>query len=678
MAELLLELFSEEMPAKMQKYAQDDLKNLISSKLKAANINYKSLEGYVTPRRLTIYIDGLEKEQAASNEERKGPKVSAADSAINGFLRSTNLTKEQLEIREIDGERVYFAKFIKPAVKTYDLLITIINEAIAALTWPKSMRWGNSKIRWVRPLKNILCLFDDKILPVSFGHLIANNNCFGHRFMGNSFTVESYADYLTKLKNNYVIIDAEDRKKIILEQAKKLADAQQVTLIEDSGLLEEVAGLVEWPVALIGRIDEQFMSIPKEVLISSMRTHQKYFAVEDKNNDFAPYFIVIANINANDNGIAITQGNERVLRARLSDAKFFYEQDLAKTLDNMQPKLSSVVFHTKLGSIAEKLQRMQLLADILPGDKTSLTRAISLSKADLMSEMVGEFPELQGLMGYYYAKKQDESEEVSVAIRDHYKPLGPSDNVPLGDISASLAIADKIVTIVGLFTIGEKPTSSKDPYALRRAALGIIRIILENKITIDIKELIEHTISTHESKQQVTNEILEFFAERLKFMMKAENIRHDVISAVFNLQQNYDLFKITLRAKSIQNFIDSELGKHLFASYKRACNIVDIEEKKDKTIYNDSPNPEYLINAEDHNLYNNLQHVQPLIFQYINSSEYAKAMNALEKLNEPINNFFDKVLVNDNDVNVRRNRLLMLSGVKKLLESIANFSLIEG
>jgi glycyl-tRNA synthetase beta chain len=475
MAELLLELFSEEIPARMQSKASSDLKNALLAKLKNLDIKFEQADAYSTPRRLTIHIQGLPLNLPEVREEKKGPKVNAPESAISGFLGSSGLNKDQLEIRKVGNDEVYFAVTTKAASESSQVLITIINDLIAEFTWPKSMRWGEHKIRWVRPLKNILCLFDKKVLPVSFGHLIANNKTWGHRFLGSQFTAEDFGSYSNQLRVNKVILSADERKQLILEQAQKIAAENNFLLRQEDALLEEVTGLVEWPIVMLGKIDKEFMHIPKEVLITSMRSHQKYFSLENADKNFAPYFIFVANIEASDGGKKIIQGNERVLRARLADAKFFYELDLNMTLENMIPKLAKVTFHAKLGNILEKVERMKHVAKILPGNRIINFRAIELSKADLMSQMVGEFPELQGIMGYYYAIADQEDQKVATAIRDHYKPISQDDEVPKDQVAINVALADRIVTIVGFFIIGEKPNGSKDPYALRRAAIGIIR-----------------------------------------------------------------------------------------------------------------------------------------------------------------------------------------------------------
>ncbi len=685
MAELLLELFSEEIPARMQAGAATELKQRMSVRLQELQISFEKVESFVTPRRLTLVATGIPEQQPDTIVEKKGPRVGAPEAAITGFLKSVSLTLDQLEVRATDKGDFYFSSIEQKGAPTASLLVPAIEQVISSISWPKSMKWGTSTIRWVRPLQNVLCLFNQQVLPVTFGHLTANNQSYGHRFLAkSSFTVNNFADYAEKLRAAFVMLDREERKSIIETTMQKLLPRGDYTVLPDAGLLEEVAGLTEWPVPLLGTIDEQFMHVPKEVLSVSMRTHQKYFSVMADDAQLAPYFITIANMESTDGGKKIIAGNERVLRARLSDARFFFEQDQKKSLESRLPTLGKVVFHAKLGTVLDKAKRLEKLATIIasyiPGaDLTKAARAALLAKTDLVSEMVMEFPELQGIMGGYYATHDGEDNEVAEAIAEHYRPLSQNDpHPPSKPISMAVALADKIDTLVGLFAIGEKPTGSKDPFALRRAALGIIRILRENNIRIPLKTVLAESVSLFNIDKADRAELLEFFADRVKAMLKSENIRHDVINAVFDGGNEDNMARLIERANALQSFLESEEGTAILAAYMRATTIVSLEEKKDGASYNQLPDIAKLKTNEEKALYNSLESIRANVKQALKGEQFREAMLALSVLKEPINAFFDNVIVNCEDHETRCNRLMLLSEVRSLLDGVANFEKIEG
>lgn len=687
MAELLLELFSEEIPARMQAAAADNLKQLAKARLDELQISFDTIQSFVTPRRLTLVVEGIPLMQPDMVLEKKGPRVGSPEKAIAGFLASVSMTLEQLDIEKTDKGDFYFSRQQQKGVATATLLSRAMEEVIAGINWPKSMKWGESTIRWVRPLQNILCIFDGEVVPVSFGHLQSNNISYGHRFLANApFEVECFADYKEKLHAAYVILDREERKRIIAEKTEEAVADKGYTLLPDMGLLEEVTGLTEWPVVLMGAIDKQFMHVPKEVLSVSMRSHQKYFSVLKEDGELAPYFITIANIVSSDNGAKIIAGNERVLRARLSDAQFFWDQDRKKTLESRIALLEKVVFHAKLGTLLDKVQRMEQLAAFISGyipqaNSSQAARAALLSKADLVSEMVLEFPELQGIMGGYYAGHDKEPESVIKAISQHYRPLGPNDSFPTGEpISMAVALADKIDTLTGLFSIGEKPTGSKDPFALRRAALGVIRILWENREDIDLplKPVLAKAMTLFPFEPKDGAELLEFFADRIKALLKSENIRHDVINAVFDGGNEDNIARLIERANALQSFLVSEEGKAILAAYMRATNIVSLEEKRDGALYNQLPILEKLQTEEEKTLFNSLETIRIKVQEALECNSFTSAMVSLAVLKEPINAFFDNVIVNCEDNETRCNRLMLLSQVRSLLDGVANFEKIEG
>lgn len=701
MSELLLELFSEEIPARMQLQCAMQLQKQMADHLGAAQLSYNSIEYFTTPRRLALVVKGLPKVKTDSTEERKGPRVGAPEAALEGFLRSAGITKEQLEERDTPKGKFYFAVLAQKGGDVAETLVPLLEAVITGFTWPKSMRWNNYPLRWVRPLQRITCLFDGNILPISFGHIRAADIVQGHRFLsGEPFPVENFDDYRTKLKQHKVILAADERKRVILDQAHHAVEALGCTLKEDEGLLEEVAGLVELPVVLRGNIDESFMVLPSEVLSTSMRTHQRYFSVLDPQGKLAPYFLLVANIEPDDKGEQIIHGNERVLRARLSDAKFFWEQDRRFLLETRVEKLEHIVFHAKLGSVGDKVTRIQALAKFLAmwiphANLVKVERAAMLAKADLVTEMVKEFPELQGIMGSYYAHAGNEEKEVAVAIREHYSPAGPHDTCPTHPVSVAVALADKIDTLVGLFIIGEKPTGSKDPYALRRATLGIIRIILEGKLRIPLKLLLNRSIDLYPrallkgdkglpsservkiKPEQLVAELLEFFADRLKVVLKDQSVRHDLISAVFDGGNEDDLMRLVMRAKALDAFIKTEDGINLLAAYKRATNIVRIEEKKDDTTYHKHPDKKLLIEDAEEALWRAMEKLKPELHNALEKDDFVQMMASVASLRKPVDTFFDTVTVNCGKEDVRVNRLLLLSQMRGFLDEVANFGMIE-
>jgi glycyl-tRNA synthetase beta chain len=718
MADLLLELFSEEIPARMQADAQADLLSGIQKTLVASGFDTSkySAQLYSTPRRLSVWIKGLPVASEASETELKGPKVGAPEAAMQGFLKKTGLA--QKDLTERDG--VYFAIVRKEGQQTADLLKNAIEHTLASFPWPKSMRWGSGDATWVRPLHSILCIFDGKVIPVSFAGVKAGNTTRGHRFLApDVITISNPADYEGALKKAHVLADREVRKAEILKQAEAAAKGAGLALKKDEGLLEEVTGLVEWPTVLVGTIDAKYMDLPKEVLVSEMRAHQKYFALEKADGALSDKFLITSNMIAKDGGKAIIAGNERVLRARLADGRFFWDTDRKKSLDAWAESLRTVTYHAKLGSIADKVERITALAvkmaDSVKADKKLAERAARLCKADLVTGMVGEFPELQGVMGRYYAAQQKESAAVVDAIRDHYLPLGPNTPVPSDKVAVCVALADKLDTLVSMFAIGEKPTGSKDPFALRRAALGVIRIILENNIRLSLKEIFAEppakAIALHSAHKKLVekteaslaapdkvgkyltvNEVAcedapvpddlgsmlyEFFIDRLKVQLKDQGIRHDVISAVV-ANGDDDLVRIVERAKAVQDFLATEDGKSLLAGYKRAANIVAIEEKKDKASYNQPVDENKLKESSELQLNKFLKQNNDKTDSLIKREKFEDVMKLLAELRQPVDHMFDKILVNCDDKELRANRLRLLASIRDSMDSIANFALIEG
>lgn len=708
MAELLVELFSEEIPARMQARAAEDLKRLAVDALKAAALTHSAAQAFVTPRRLTLVVEGLPDRQEDKRIERKGPKVGSSNQAISGFLKAAGLDAiDQAEIRKTDKGDFYFAVSMVAGLPTERAVVEVLSEVMEKFSWPKSMRWGTTSVTWVRPLRNILAVFNGQAValdydlvhtteavntPTSDTTLRANNTTRGHRFLApNSFQVNSFADYREKLRAAYVMLDAAERRDTIAQSAALLAKDEGLTLKRDEGLLDEVTGLVEWPVALLGTIDQKFMDVPAEVLTTAMRAHQKYFALQKPDGSLAPRFVVIANMLTEDGGKQVVAGNERVLRARLSDARFFWDLDRKQTLASRVPALKDIVFHAKLGTVAAKVERIEALTSELcqfipDADREAARSAALLCKADLVTGMVGEFPELQGIMGRYYALHDGEHQAVADAIAEHYSPKGPDDKCPSAPLSIAVALADKIDTLVGFFAIDEKPTGSRDPFALRRAALGIIRLILENKLRLPLAKVFTFSAGEYGdiAKGKVpTQDLLDFFADRLKVALREKGVRHDLIDAVFAHGKQGgggedDLVRLMARVDALTKFLASEDGANLLVAYRRASNIVTIEEKKDKASHGGAVDPALLSLPEEKTLAKALAEAQSGTKLALDKEDFTGAMTVLALLRGPVDAFFDKVTVNAEDKSLRANRLRLLSGIRATLGAVADFSRVEG
>ncbi len=666
MTDFLLELFSEEIPARMQDKAREDLARLFAAELEKAGLKAQAALTYATPRRLTLILNGLPLETQSVREETKGPKVGAPPQALEGFLRKTGLTQEQLEERE----GIYFAVVEKPGRKTAEVLAEAIPTVIRTFPWPKSQHWGAASrstecLRWVRPLQGIIALLGDDVVPCDVDGLQSGAVTFGHRFHHKGpITIGNAADYATKLRAAHVIVDQEERRAIIREGAEKAAAAAGLTLVPDEGLVIENAGLTEWPVPLLGRFDPDFLSVPEEVIQLTARVNQKYFICRDAEGKLANAFVCTANIAAHDGGAAIIAGNEKVLAARLSDARFFYETDLKVPLEKQAEKLKDIVFHEKLGTVAERVERIAKLArqlvesGIISGAKADdAERAARLCKADLVTGMVGEFPELQGLMGGYYAAAQGEKPEVAASIRDHYKPVGQGDDVPTAPLSVAVSLAEKLDTLEQFFAADMQPTGSKDPFALRRAALAVIRLLVENGIRYPIND---------------AHGLLDFFADRLKVQQREAGVRHDLIDAVIALGGENDLVRLLARVKALQSFVTTEDGTNLLAAYKRAANI--LKAAPDAAV---SATPAALIPAESA-LQAALDAAEPKAASAVESEQFEAAMAALASLRAPIDGFFEGVMVNDEDPAKRAFRLGLLVRFRDAVHRVADFSKIEG
>ena len=743
MPDLLLELFSEEIPARMQAKAAEDLRRMVTDRLVVEGLVYDGARALATPRRLALTVHGIPARQADLKEERKGPRVGGPQAAIAGFLKSAGLSSlDQAKIqRDPKKGDFYVALIEKEGRAALDVLAEILPVVIRTFPWPKSMRWGersakSGALSWVRPLHAITATFGletetPDVVKFAVDGIEAGQTTFGHRFMApGAIAVRRFEDYEAKLLEAKVVLDPERRKDVILEDAKELAFAQGLELVEDQGLLDEVAGLVEWPVVLMGSFDKEFLLIPGEVVRATIRNNQKCFVVIDpRTGRLANQFILTANIEASDGGKAIVAGNERVIRARLSDAKFFYDTDLKTKLEDRLPKFDTIVFHEKLGTQGERIKRIERLAGelapLVGADVEKAERAARLAKADLLTEVVGEFPELQGLMGKYYTLAQGEDASVAAACEEHYKPQGPNDRVPSDPVSVAVALADKIDTLVGFWAIDEKPTGSKDPYALRRAALGVIRIITENQIRFLLYEHLilhslwfaERTLSSFEgmisTKAQsldfmlpglaealakrahqmassdealraaskyfdtLITDLLSFFADRLKVQLREQGARHDLVDAVFSLEGQDDLLMVVRRVEALGRFLDTDDGKNLLAGTKRAANILRIEEKKDGRAYDGAPNPALYSLAEEKTLAKAIDQAKTDASSAIAKEDFAGAMSAIAKLRSAVDAFFDHVKVNDDDPKVRENRLKLLNEIRAATREVADFSKIQ-
>ncbi len=704
MPDLLIELFSEEIPARMQAKAAEDLRRLVTDAMVEAGLTYAAAAAFATPRRLTLAVQDFPKATKATKEERKGPRADAPEKALEGFLRSTGLTRDQLEVRADKKGDVLFAVIEKPGREASEVIAEALEAAIRNFPWPKSMRWGAGSLRWVRPLHSILCIVHDEagasVVPLEVEGIRAGDRTQGHRFMApGSFTVSSFEDYQAKLAAAKVVLDPADRAEKIQHDAAQMAFAQGLEVVEDKGLLAEVAGLVEWPVVLMGPIGEKFLDLPPEVLQTSMKEHQKFFSVRNPATGRIEKFVTVANRETADDGATILAGNGRVLAARLSDALFFWENDLRKVkaakegsggMEAMAAPLAAVTFHNKLGSQAERIARIAKLAREIAhdvgADPAMAAQAATVAKADLASEMVYEFPELQGVMGAYYARAAGLPEPVAAACGAHYAPLGPSDAVPTEPVAMAVALADKIDMLTGFWAIDEKPTGSKDPFALRRAALGVIRIVLENGLRLALtRPIAEGAKANHVDAadhagpmELLVPDLLGFLADRLKVHLRAEGVRHDVIEACFRLGGQDDLVLLVARVRALQAFVDSEDGANLLAGYRRAANILEAEEKKDGIEYSLDPDVQFAEADAEKALFAALDAADPAIGKALNAEDFSAAMTALADLRAPIDAFFEDVVVNADNAIIRRNRLCLLNRIRTVMLRVAAFGALEG
>jgi glycyl-tRNA synthetase beta chain len=734
MPELLIELFSEEIPARMQAKAAEDLRSLITNGLVDAGLTYEGAQAHATPRRLVLSVAGLNAKAADMREERKGPRTDAPKPAIDGFLKSTGLKLDQLTVQDDKKGKFYIATIQKPGRAATDVVAELVPDVIRKFPWPKSMRWASGQLRWVRQLLSIVCTFDGEIVPFEIEGIASGNTTLGHRFLSaKKIEVRRFEDYAQKLHKAHVIVDANVRAETIRAEAKNLAFAQGLEMIEDEGLLKEVAGLVEWPVVLMGEFDRNFLSVPPEVIVTTIKNNQKCFALRNPSRPAArapqdegkkgsvsgsPHpeappqaaskgegigtlsnkYLLVSNMVATDGGKMIIAGNNKVIAARLSDAKFFWDQDRKTRLEDLLPKLDSITFHAKLGTQGKRVERLQTLARMyaigLGADRQKAELGARLAKTDLVTGMVGEFPELQGLMGRYYALDQGIDSEVADAIRDHYKPQGPTDTTPDSKIGQAVALADKIDTLVGFWMIGEKPTGSKDPFALRRNALGVIRIVLENKFKFPLNQHCAGSYGIHHSEaiggplsakeaqiepvEKVVEDLLSFFADRLKVYLKDQGARHDLIDAVFSLDDQDDLLMIVRRVEALSKFLESDDGKNLLAGVKRASNILKIEEKKDGRSYHGAIIQAQLVKGEERALNSAITVAIGQATRAVEAEDFGTAMAAIAKLRPHVDAFFDQVIVNEKNQSFRENRLNLLNRIRAATLAVADFSKIEG
>ncbi|MFU8882884.1 MAG: glycine--tRNA ligase subunit beta [Rhodobacterales bacterium] len=701
MPDLLIELFSEEIPARMQARAAEDLKKLVTNGLVEAGLTYAGAAAFSTPRRLVLAVEGLLANSPTLREERKGPRVDAPAQAIEGFLRGAGLTRDQLVERDAGKARVFFAVVEKPGRPAADIVAEVLEHTIRNFPWPKSMRWGAGSLRWVRPLQSILCILTDEagadVVPLTVEGITAGNMTQGHRFMGKGpFSVSSFEDYSAKLRQNHVILDPAARADAIWAEATNQAFANGFDVVEDQALLAEVAGLVEWPVVLMGTIDEAFLGLPPEVLQTSMKEHQKFFSVRNPKTGRIERFITVANIETRDHGATILAGNQKVLFARLSDARFFWENDLrtvkTKGLEGMGAGLASVTFHNKLGSQADRVARIAALArEIAPlvGAQPDLAaEAARVAKADLQSEMVGEFPELQGLMGRYYAEAAGHDDGVPEACEMHYKPLGPTDSVPTHPVSVAVALADKIDTLTGFWAIDEKPTGSKDPYALRRAALGVIRLVLGNGAKSALVPLFKSHFAERDqgtlrpffagAYDDKAADLLSFFHDRLKVYLKDQGIRHDVIDACLAMPGNDDLTLLVKRAEALAAFLQTDDGENLLQGFKRANNILSQAEEKDGVEYSFGADVKFAESDAERALFAALDRAEAAIIPAMQAEDFATAMSAMAGLRAPIDAFFDAAQINAEAEIIRRNRLNLLHRIRSICLTVADLARLDG
>ena len=692
--EFLLELLSEEIPARMQARAAAELRARVTAGLAAAGLAHGRAEAFVTPRRLALVIHGLPRRQPDRVIERKGPSADAPAKAIEGFLRSVGRARDELEERPTPRGAVLFSVQHVPGKAAEDVLAEVLAAALDTFPWPKSMRWGSGTRRWVRPLHHVLALLDGAPLSLPVAGQEAGSMTVGHRFLApQRIEVANFDEYAAKLREGFVILDRGERRQAIEHGAESLARDAGLRLRRDERLLDELAGLAEWPTPLLGTIDSEFLSLPPEVLETTMRIHQRYLATETADGRIADKFVVVADNSPRDGGARIVSGNERVLRARLADARYFWDEDRRTPLASRAPALAGIVFHAKLGTLDAKADRMQALAvalcESVPGSGRDKVRsAARLAKADLVTGMVGEFPELQGAMGRYYALNDGENADVADAIAEHYAPRGPDDRCPTAPTSVVVALADKIDTLVGLWAVGEAPTGSKDPFALRRAALGVIRLVLENRLRVPLLRAFRLAAGQYSAQStggedrfagdEVGRGLLSFFADRLTVHLRERGVRHDLIAAVFALQGQDDLVDLLRRVDTLAAFLETDSGADLLAAYRRAANIVRIEQKKDGASHRGPVHADLLEAVDERALAAALEKARDALARNLDAEEYTAAMAALARLREPVDAFFERVTVNADDPKLRANRLRLLAQITATLEQVAQFSRIEG
>lgn len=695
MPDLLLELFSEEIPARMQRKAADELKSLVTNALVDSGLPYEGAKAFATPRRLALHVAGVPAGSAAKREERKGPRVGAPEKAVEGFLRGAGLASiEDATIRNDPKKGDFYVAVIeKPGRSAIDIIAEFMPGILRGFPWPKSMRWGTTPTRWVRPLHSIVATFgpeteEPDVVPFEFDGIVSGQTTRGHRFLADeAFDVRRFDDYATGLEKHKVVLDSDRRKEIILNDAKDRALALGLDLVEDPGLLDEVAGLVEWPVVLTGSFDEAFLEIPDECIQLTIRVNQKCFVLKNPTTGrLANRFVLVSNIQADDGGKLIVAGNEKVIRARLADARFFWDTDLKSSLSDNLPRLDDVKFHEKLGSVGARVKRLVSLsaelAPIVGADALKARRAAELAKADLVSNMVFEFPELQGLMGRYYATAQGEDASVAIAIEEHYKPQGPSDNVPTDPVAVSVALAEKLDLLAGFWAIDEKPTGSKDPYALRRAALGVIRIVLDNSHRIRLGDAVRSALGLIDvdvaDEDALVGDLLSFFGDRLKVHLKDEGARHDLIDAVFALDGQDDLLMVVKRVEALGSFVSSDDGANLLAGYKRAVNILKAEEKKDGVPVTGRPHSDHFQEQAEIDLAAAIDAARAEAAGAVAGENFEGAMEALSKLRAPVDRFFEDILVNAEEPALRMNRLQLLAEIRDATHVVADFSRVAG
>lgn len=693
MSELLLELFSEEIPARMQRQAADDLGRLVCERLGKAGLECGECRTFCTPRRLTLVVDGLPERSPDISEERKGPRVGAPDKALEGFVRAAGLASiDDAEVVSDEKKGDYYlARIEKPGREAGDVVAEVVADVIRQFPWPKSQRWGMGRLRWVRPLHTIICQLDGGLVPIEVDGISSGNETRGHRFLSpEPFAVRGFDDYAAKLEGAKVILDSREREASILSQAASKAEEAGLALVEDTALAVENAGLTEQPVVLMGSFDEAFLDVPGEVLTTAMKSHQKCFSLKTGQADgLTNRFLLVSNLIAEDGGEAIVDGNERVIRARLADAKFFWDQDRKTPLESRLPDLGSIIFHEKLGSQSERVERLRKLAagiaPVVGCESEKAERAAALCKADLVTDMVGEFPELQGLMGRYYALDQGEDASIAGAVEEHYRPQGPRDAIPSQPVATAVALADKLDTLVGFWAINETPTGSKDPYALRRAALGVIRILLEDKLRLRLAEPLQTALESYRDQRGAdfgdgfdVDSFHAFFADRLKVYLRDHGARHDLIDAVFATGSEDDLVMLVNRVEALASFLDTDDGSNLLAGSKRARNILRIEEKKDSRRYDGTPDNTLFEQDEERALDAAISKAEQLTADAIAKEDFAAAMAAITELRAPVDAFFDHVTVNTDDAGQRENRLLLLNRIRAATRQVADFAKIEG